>query len=185
LLEQRGAALAFCPSSNHFLFGRSLSLEQLSRISRLALGSDSPLTAAGDLLDEIRFARQLGASTECLYDIVTGGANRVLRLKCHEGLIAPSGVADFIAVRDHALCPADALATLSYSDVELVVCGGRVRLASDQLKDRCPPQLAQKLELLIIDGVRRWIAAPVSELLCHSREALGPNITMCGRALTQ
>ena len=185
LLEQRGAGLVWCPSSNHFLFGQSLSSEQVAGLSRRALGSDSPLTAAGDLLDEVRFARDLGASAEFLYELLTTTASRVLRLKRSEGRIDPRGVADFVAVRDPGLSPADTLASVSYREIELVVLAGRIRLVSDELKRRLPTQLTSKLELLVVDGVRRWIAAPVTELLALSRDALGPHITMCGRTLTQ
>ena len=56
LLNRRGAALVWCPTSNQFLFGQTRRWESLATINNLVLGSDSPLTAAGDLLDEIRFA---------------------------------------------------------------------------------------------------------------------------------
>ena len=63
LLRERRASLIVCPSSNKFLFGRLPDASLLSRIEKVALGSDSPLTAEGDLLDEVRFAmRFLGIS---------------------------------------------------------------------------------------------------------------------------
>src|SRR5262249_38157875 len=54
-LNRRGASLVSCPSSNQFLFSKTALPEQLESIHRLAIGSDSPLTATGDLLDEISF----------------------------------------------------------------------------------------------------------------------------------
>jgi len=57
LAKQRGAALVWCPSSNLFLLGRTLNGALSSGIP-IALGSDSAITAKGDLLDEIRVARQ-------------------------------------------------------------------------------------------------------------------------------
>ncbi len=185
LLQQRGASLVWCPSSNHCLFGQTVAPETIAAFPRVALGSDSPLTAAGDLLDELRFAREIGAKAELLFEVATGRANRVLRLKQGEGSVAPRGIADLIAVRDRGLSPSETLASLSYRDIELVTVGGKIRLLSDELKRRWPSELTEKLELLTIDGEPRWIAAPVNKLLCLSREALGPVITMCGRALAQ
>ena len=57
-MNARGVALVTCPSSNEFLFGCVPAPEFLLGITMLALGSDSPLTANGDLLDELRFAHE-------------------------------------------------------------------------------------------------------------------------------
>lgn len=185
LLKSSGAALVWCPSSNHFLFDQTLAPVDVGSLPSKALGSDSPLTAAGDLLDEIRFASQLGASPEMLFQLVTQSSNRVLRLKRGEGKIDPAGVADIVAVRDRGLSPADTLSSSSYSDVELVITGGVIRLASAAVKAGLPEPLGEGLELLVVDGLRRWVRGPIRELLELSREALGPNVTMCGRRLSQ
>ena len=105
--------------------------KSLETLPRVALGSDSPLTAAGDLLDEIRFA----ASTVCLssedvYSLVTTRAADVLRLNSGEGTLRIDALADFFAVRDTGESPAHRLAALKYRDVEFVVIGGRVQLTS-------------------------------------------------------
>src|SRR5579875_2879349 len=81
LLERRGSALVWCPTSNQFLLGRTLDLATVRHHRRIALASDSALTAAGDLLDEIRFVRAHSQATaEEVYAMVTNGAADVLRL---------------------------------------------------------------------------------------------------------
>jgi len=58
----------------------------------VALGNDSPLTAEGDLLDEIRFAiRFCGIPPHVAYRMVTEAPAAVLRLKDAEGSIKISG----------------------------------------------------------------------------------------------
>ena len=72
LMRQRGASLIVCPSSNHFLFRILPDISLLREIEKIALGSDSPLTAEGDLLDELRFAMQhSGISASTAYQMVT------------------------------------------------------------------------------------------------------------------
>jgi cytosine/adenosine deaminase-related metal-dependent hydrolase len=56
LVRRRGARVVWCPSSNLFTLGKTLDLDLLPSGIEVALGNDSPLTAAGDLLDEMRFA---------------------------------------------------------------------------------------------------------------------------------
>ena len=59
-LGERGVGLIWCPSSNLFTLGKTLDLDLLRSKTRVALGSDSPLTAQGDFLDEIHFAKEIG-----------------------------------------------------------------------------------------------------------------------------
>src|SRR6202034_2722356 len=100
-LRERGCSLVVCPSSNYVLFGQLPDLELLGSIQRIALGSDSPLTASGNFLDEIVFAiNQCGVSREDAYRMVTTGPAEILRLADGEGSLIESGVADLIAVRD-------------------------------------------------------------------------------------
>src|SRR5262249_41594835 len=51
-----GAAVVWCPSSNLGMLGRTLNPRRLFDAGRLALGSDSRLTGARDMLDELRVA---------------------------------------------------------------------------------------------------------------------------------
>jgi cytosine/adenosine deaminase-related metal-dependent hydrolase len=82
LINQRRAALILCPTSNDFLFHRSPSLAFIHSLDTVVLGSDSPLTAAGDLLDEIKFAtRTIGLDANALYAMVTNRPAEVLRLR--------------------------------------------------------------------------------------------------------
>jgi hypothetical protein len=146
----------------------------LGKIGNVALGSDSPLTAEGDLLDEIRFAvRFCKISPQVAYHMVTEAPAAILRLEDAEGSIKTSGIADLIAVRDAGNNAADRLQTLSMIDIEFVMLGGRVQLASKEILERLPPPTTQRLEPLSIDGTIRWLRAPVKELLRKAEEVLG------------
>jgi cytosine/adenosine deaminase-related metal-dependent hydrolase/ubiquinone/menaquinone biosynthesis C-methylase UbiE len=164
-LNESGAALITCPSSNAFLFNRVPSAELLSGIRQLALGSDSPLTATGDLLDELQFARNhTDLSDEALFRMVTLAPAAMLRLKRREGQLTSGSAADFIATRDRSLSPGETLAQMTSRDVELVVRSGKVFLASDLIFQRLPEPMRIGLDLLIVDGERRWIRAPLAFL---------------------
>jgi cytosine/adenosine deaminase-related metal-dependent hydrolase len=174
LMNARGASLIVCPSSNHFLFGRLPNLAALGGIERLALGNDSPLTATGDLLDEIRFAiDRCEISPQEAYCMVTTAPASILRLHDAQGSITEGGVADIVAVRDTGDDPADRLQTLSMEDVEFVMIGGRVQLVSETAHERLPLPVRQGLEPLAIGAVTRWLRAPVKEMLRGVEEILG------------
>jgi len=174
LMRKRRASLVVCPSSNNFLFGKLPDISLLGEIDNLALGSDSPLTAEGDLLDEIRFAiRSCDISPQTAYHMVTTAPAATLRLTDGEGSIRLSGRGDLIAVRDTDHDAVDRLPQLSINDVELVLLGGCVQLASEAILERLPLSAKQGLEPLSIDGTIRWLRAPVKEMLRKTEEILG------------
>jgi cytosine/adenosine deaminase-related metal-dependent hydrolase len=116
-----GAALVWCPSSNLFLFGRTVGEPLLREGVDVLLGSDSRLTGEGDLLDEIRCARSLGLLSDArLEDAV--GATAARRLGAPEPTLAPGAPADLVVLTKPLL---EARAT----DVALVLVGGVVRVA--------------------------------------------------------
>jgi cytosine/adenosine deaminase-related metal-dependent hydrolase/ubiquinone/menaquinone biosynthesis C-methylase UbiE len=182
LINRRFAAVILCPTSNGFLFDKSPSLAFIRSLDTVALGSDSPLTAAGDLLDEIAFAHSLiGLDTNSVYGMVTNRAADVLRLRQGEGRLWPGSVADVVGVRDIGLSPAETLAQLTIEQVELVIVGGRVQLASPPIFERLPLTLREGLQLLKVDGHQRWLRAPIEKLLAGAEEFLGSDLRLGGK----
>jgi cytosine/adenosine deaminase-related metal-dependent hydrolase/ubiquinone/menaquinone biosynthesis C-methylase UbiE len=184
LVNRRGAALVWCPSSNYFLFGNTHTQESISSAERVVLGSDSPLTAAGDLLDEIRFAHnEVGVTPRELYPQVTSRSAEVLRLKNGEGTLRPGAMADLIGVRNTGLNPAATLAQLSYRDIELVLLGGRVQLASESIMARLPDEIASGLRPLEVEKTVRWIRAPLGRLFGEAEKVLGCGLRIGGKTV--
>lgn len=174
LVRERRVSLIVCPSSNEFLFKRLPDMELLGTIENVALGNDSPLTAQGDLLDEVRFASSFcDIRPDAIYRMVTEAPAAVLRLVDHEGSIAVTGVGDLMAVRDNGQSGQARLKGLSMHDVEFVMVGGHVQLASETIMERLPEAAVQGLEPLWIDGTIRWLRAPVRQLLLKAEEVLG------------
>ena len=112
-MRRQSVSVAWCPSSNLFTIGATLPLAALRSDLTIALGTDSAMTAEGDLIDEMRVARKEGKLTpEQLYPLVTTNAARALRLRPGYGEIRERGVADLIAVRDHGQTPAASAAPI-------------------------------------------------------------------------
>jgi hypothetical protein len=174
LVRERRVSLIVCPSSNQFLFKRLPDMALLGTIENVALGNDSPLTAEGDLLDEVRFAsRSCGIQPDAVYRMVTEAPAAVLRLGDQEGSITVTGVGDLMAVRDTGQGGAERLKGLSMHDVEFVMVGGSVQLASETIMKRLSGTMVEGLEPLWIEGTIRWLRAPVRELLLKAEEVLG------------
>lgn len=124
-----GAAVVWCPTSNRNLLGRSLDPRRLCAAGRLALGTDSRLSGARDLLDEMRgivARRELGPMH--LLGLVTGQAARILRLPSR-GNLAPGARADLVIVEDRGGEPAASLTGIGRSQIRAVVRNGIPRIA--------------------------------------------------------
>jgi cytosine/adenosine deaminase-related metal-dependent hydrolase/ubiquinone/menaquinone biosynthesis C-methylase UbiE len=182
LINRRRAAVVLCPTSNELLFHRSPSLGFIRSLESVILGSDSPLTAAGDLLDEIRFVHtQTGLDANSIYAMVTSRPAEILRLRQGEGGIKPGSVADLVVVRDTGLSPAETLARLTNDQIELVMVGGRIQLAGEWLYERLPDGLRQGLQRFEVNGHPRWVRAPIDRLFAETEAFLGSDLRVGGK----
>jgi cytosine/adenosine deaminase-related metal-dependent hydrolase len=146
------------------------------------LGSDSPLTAAGDLLDEIRFVHtRTGLDANSIYAMVTSRPAEILRLRQGEGGIKPGSVADLVVVRDTGLSPAETLVRLTNDQIGLVMVGGRIQLAGEWVYEGLPPGQKQGLRRFEVNGHPRWVRAPIDRLFAETEEFLGSDLCVGGK----
>ena len=156
--------LVWCPSSNAYLLGRTADVRSWRDAGgRLALGSDSRLTADGDLLDELRVAQSSGQLPDAdLLGLVTTGAAALLGLD-EAGRLDPGCPADLILTRaDRPLVGA------RRADLALVVRGG-VPLIGDPAVMACFPVQTVPARL---DGVSKLIQSGLARriLTCSLAE---------------
>ncbi|AVQ09054.1 TPA: amidohydrolase family protein [Xanthomonas vasicola pv. zeae] len=124
----RGAAVVWCPSSNRALLGRTLDPWRLCTAGRLALGTDSRISGARDLLEELRVASESGLAPDLLFGMVTTDSARILRMATR-GRIAPGAVADLLIVRDRGGGPANSIIGCDRSALRAVIRNGKPRIA--------------------------------------------------------
>jgi len=147
----------------------------------VALGSDSPITAAGDLLDEVRYLyAETGLNPNTIYNMVTSSPAEILHLQDGQGRIEEFGVADLIAVRSQHNTPARVLSELTFADVELVLRAGLIQMASPQLYARLPHDFRSEMELIEVAGHHRWIRSHLQALFEVAENVLGQNKLQLG-----
>ena len=182
LIRRRAASLIWCPSSNVLTYGRTLRREHVTSDTPVALGTDSAISAAGDMIDEIRFAHKLGlVSQERLYRMVTDIPARILRLGESAGVLRDGAVGDLVAVQDRGQTPAEALTDFI---PELVVLGGRIQLISKRLLDRASSSLTPGWHSIRLQGRGEWLTPlNIPSMLQQTRVALGTEIRVAGRSI--
>ena len=162
-----GGALVWCPSSNEYLFGTTARVGAFDRSRRLALGTDSRLSGAGDLLDEMRAAAGTGqVSGAGLLRAVTSNASAILRLR-DAGRLAVGQPADLAIFKRVASDPFVSLASSKRQDVRLTMVGG-VPAVGDRTMQAVFLAQRQAHVDAEIDGepryLARWIARRVRRM---------------------
>lgn len=124
-LRAAGAAVVWCPTSNAFLFGRTAPRALLESGVDVLLGSDSLLTGAGTLLDELRGARALGVLDDPSLAAAVG-ETAARRLGLDPPSLGTGAPADLVLLRRP-------VPEAGVEDVGLVVVGGVPRLGDAHL----------------------------------------------------
>lgn len=170
ILRRAQVPFVWCPSSNFFLFGQTAPRELVGSDLPVLLGSDSLLTAAGTLLDELRVARALGyLADRTLEDAVGLTAARSLGLAAPT--LEPPGAADLVFLT-RPLFEARAC------DVALVLVAGQPRFGDRRFAGLFA-QCGVPTDTLVVGGVEKLVVEPlgsVARRVC----ALSPE---CGRIL--
>jgi len=124
-----GAAVVWCPRSNLELLGRTLDPLPLCEAGALALGTDSRLSGARDLLDELRdVLHRYGLDAPRLLGLVTSDAARILREPAR-GRLGEGAPADMVIVADRGGDPIGNLVGIERSGIRAVVRNGLPRIA--------------------------------------------------------
>lgn len=157
-LVRARATVAWCPTSNAFLFGRTAPRTLVASAASVVLGSDSLLTGDGTLLDELAVARRLGYVDDATLAAAVGcTAARVFGL-AKPSLNAGSG-ADIVCLRRPLL-------EASLKDVALVIARGRPVVGDPE----CAALFAHcgvDTDVVVVRGKRTLIDASIARVIAR------------------
>jgi len=147
-LRASGAAVVWCPSSNRFLFGRTMPAALLAEGIDVLLGSDSLLTGEGSLLTELRVARGLGLVSDARLEGAVGdvAARRL-------GLAPPSLE---VGARADLVVLTRPLLDATEADVALVMVAGELRVLAPELVPQLG-RLGERGQVVAAAGLPRWV----------------------------
>lgn len=158
----KGVRFVWCPTTNRYLLGETVSYVALGRYAHPCLGSDSRLTADGDLLDELRFAEvhwntRLPASPGISIRLVTENAASILRTP-NSGHLHPGAHGDCVAVGDKPLYEC------RRADLTLVVRGGVPQIGDPEVMAKFPHIPAVDV---LLDGIPKRMNGGLARQVAH------------------
>lgn len=155
LLRASGAAVVWCPTSNLHLYGRTMPPALPASGVDVLLGTDSLLSGAGTLLDELRAARACRLLDDAaLLEAV--GATAARRLGVTPPSLAPGAAADLCFLRRPPLEARPA-------DVALVVVDGRPRYG-DAAFAALFAHAGVEVDALRVGGTEKLVEAPLGQV---------------------
>jgi cytosine/adenosine deaminase-related metal-dependent hydrolase len=160
-LDCAEAGLIWCPSSNLRLFGKTAEITDLIVRGRVALGTDSRLSGARDLLEELRIAGEVFDLDEStLESLVTRHSARLLKLS-DRGTLRVGSRADILVLPARAR-----LSSAARADIRLVLRDGAVKYGDmDYAQSFAPP--AHWVEVRV-DGKPKILDGRVATLLSNA-----------------
>ncbi|HEX4773738.1 MAG TPA: amidohydrolase family protein [Bryobacteraceae bacterium] len=168
IISDAKCSIIWCPTSNAFTLRRSLNTSVLHSGIPIALGSDSAMTAEGDLIDEMQAAHRF-VSAKRIYEMVTVVAAKIFRLPHGFGRICEDGPADLLVMKDMGQTPAK---TLLNGIPELVMVRGEVKMARGS---------EQTIE---VEGRGCcWLGLDVARLARETKRHLGPELLLAGKRI--
>lgn len=163
----RGGALVWCPSSNFFLLGKTAEISEFKQRRRVALGTDSLLTGAGNMWDELKVAYSTHqAAPHELVRFITRDAADILRLT-NLGEIQVGAQADLLILPAPQTEPARDLLQFSRVDMQLVLIGGKPRYGDLAMVDVFS-HTNVATEKIRLDGKPKLLARNIARRLKHS-----------------
>jgi len=179
---EAGSTVVWCPASNYFMFNVTCKIRRILEAGiNVALGTDSTATGSINLLEEMRFARQVyrkmyrqELSSRVLCDMVTSNAARGLRIDGRKGTVEEGKAADLLLLRTGLLDPYDALVEARIEDIELLTLngvplyGGRQYRGFFQLDRR-------EYSDIVINGSPKFVRGDPAGLLANIRRKVGYN----------
>jgi cytosine/adenosine deaminase-related metal-dependent hydrolase len=157
-LDSAGAGLIWCPSSNLRLFGKTLDVAELIERGRVAVGTDSRLSGARDLLGELRVAATVGGLDDATLEaLATRHSSRLLRL-ADRGVLKPGARADILVLPGGIQ-----LGAATRADVRLVLVDGNPSYGDEHYADMLTPVSAWVQ--IRVDDQPKVLSRPLAVLL--------------------
>jgi hypothetical protein len=155
-----GAKIVWSPRSNVLLYGDTTDIRSaLMRGVLVSIGADWTPSGSPDLLQELRFARNVGRnrwpgllSDRKLVEMVTIDAARVLDRQDYIGSIEPNKYADLMVIPDYGCDPYTSLVDAVAADIVLVMVGGKPLYGDAAIMRALPPAAQAGCETTTVCG---------------------------------
>jgi cytosine/adenosine deaminase-related metal-dependent hydrolase len=132
-VAKAGASISWCPASNMFMFNVTAKIRKFLKAGiSVTIGTDSSATGSFNLLEEMRYARNLyrglygeDLPARTIFEMVTANAARAFKLENRIGTLEDGKLADILILKGRVDDPFENLVSASMEDIELLTLAGK------------------------------------------------------------
>jgi cytosine/adenosine deaminase-related metal-dependent hydrolase len=131
-VRRAGASVAWCANSNIFMFNVTCKIKKMLDLGiNVAIGTDSTATGSINLLEEMRYDREVyrrmygeDLPAKTIVNMVTVNPARAFRIQKETGTLSEGRLADLLVVRQQKDDPWESMVAARTEDIELLVQDG-------------------------------------------------------------
>jgi cytosine/adenosine deaminase-related metal-dependent hydrolase len=165
-------AITWCPASNYFLFNRTANIGELKEETKIIFGTDSAVSADGNIWDHLRFARKIKALDDNdLFRSITSTPAEVWDLKAL-GSVSEQYLADLVIAKNGLKNRWDSFFSLTPGDFIMILKKGRIIFWDESIKDQLnfSGEEIKLFSSIIIDGKVKYVLGNIKELVNSVRQ---------------
>jgi len=175
------ASVTWCGCSNMFMFNVTVKIRKLLKAGvNVAIGTDSSATGSANLLDEIKYDRELYRAmygedlpAKTIFDMVTINAARALQMQDRIGTLENGKLGDVLVLKAVHNDPYENLVNASMSDIELLILAGMPIYGEIRFLDVFGGTLPSDYSEIEVDGRRMFVKGDPAGLYDDVRRKVG------------
>ncbi len=160
-------AIVWCPVSNYFLFDKTADIKELNGETKIIFGTDSTVSAEGNIWEHLRFARKLKMlNDKNLFNSLTITPAEVWSLKSL-GAIKENYIADLVVAKNKFNVNWDSFYSINPEDIILILKNGKIVFWDEEIKSQLN-FLNSKSKLfskIILSGKIKYVLGNLKELI--------------------
>ncbi|MCA1950804.1 MAG: amidohydrolase family protein [Treponema sp.] len=180
-VAKAGASISWCPASNTFMFNVTCKIRKMLKAGiNIGIGTDSTHTGSINLLEEMRFARQIyrdmygeDLNAKTIFSMVTINPAKAFRMEKRLGTLEPGKLADILVTKARLDDPYENLAQLPMEDIELLVMEGRPLYGELRFLPLLGDSLPAGYSTIMVAGREMFVVGNPGALYAEVRKKVG------------
>jgi cytosine/adenosine deaminase-related metal-dependent hydrolase len=182
-IAKAGASVSWCGASNMFMFNVTCKIRKMLNAGvNISIGTDSAATGAYNLLEEIRYDRELyrrlygeELAAKTLFEMTTRNAAKAFWMLDQTGTLEEGKLADSLVIKGRLDDPYENLISASMGDIELLVLAGKPLYGESRFIELFGGKLPKGYSRVIVADRPMFVIGDPGGLYREVRKKIGYN----------
>jgi cytosine/adenosine deaminase-related metal-dependent hydrolase len=180
-VAKAGASISWCGASNMFMFNVTCKIRKFLKAGiNVTIGTDSTATGSYNLLEEMRYDRELfrrmygeDLPPKTIFEMVTGNAARAFKMEDTIGILEEGKSADILVLKGRTGDPYENLVSAAMGDIELLTMAGKVIYGELRFLKLLGEKLPRGYSRIRVAGRDMFVAGDPAALYLGIRKKVG------------